>query len=98
MGCRVTKCLEQRFTRLEESDAYEWNYEKTKCKKNRSVLSWTDLLYFAIYIAVSKTWEDHRIIQCVHKVHSGFWKIVARKQIELAVGVTIHAKLDVWIL
>jgi hypothetical protein len=23
-------------------------------------------------------------IQCVHKVHSGFWKIVARKQIELA--------------
>jgi hypothetical protein len=23
------------------------------------------------------------IVQCVHKVHSGFWKIVARKQIEL---------------
>jgi hypothetical protein len=23
-------------------------------------------------------------VQCVHKVHSGFWKIVARKQIELA--------------
>jgi hypothetical protein len=24
------------------------------------------------------------ILQCVHKVPSGFWKIVARKQIELA--------------
>jgi hypothetical protein len=24
------------------------------------------------------------VIQCVHEVHSGFWKIVARKQIELA--------------
>jgi hypothetical protein len=26
------------------------------------------------------------IVQCVHKVPSGFWKIVARKQIELSVN------------
>jgi hypothetical protein len=37
----------------------------------------------------SPTSDHHRqaatttIIQCVHKVHSEFWQIVARKQIEL---------------
>jgi hypothetical protein len=49
-------------------------------------------------------WKES-IIQCIHKVHSWIWKIVARKQIELAtcglrqnVGVTIYGKLEVWIL
>jgi hypothetical protein len=32
------------------------------------------------------------IIQCVHKAPSGFWKIVARKQIKLATFVAYHSE------
>jgi hypothetical protein len=41
-----------------------------------------------------------KVVQCVHKVHSGFWEIVyyVALCVSLNVGVTIHAKLDVWIL
>jgi hypothetical protein len=41
-------------------------------------------------------------VHCVHKAHSGFWKIVYYEYVALSVslnvGVTIHTKLEVWIL
>jgi hypothetical protein len=40
------------------------------------------------------------LVQYIHKVHWGFWKILYYVAfcVSLNVGVTIHAKLDVWIL
>jgi hypothetical protein len=58
------------------------------------------LLYDCWYVLVSSTCCTYIVIQCVHKVHSGFWKMVyyIALCVSLNVGVTIHAKLDVWIL
>jgi hypothetical protein len=42
------------------------------------------ILLILLHVSVVRP-SSSRNIQCVHKVHSGFWKIVARKQIELAI-------------
>jgi hypothetical protein len=53
--------------------------------------NWASHMWFAAeYSETLEVFLSHsnsiitRQTQCVHKVHSGFWKIVARKQIELA--------------
>jgi hypothetical protein len=49
---------------------------------------------------ISKIGLHAHNVQCVHKAHSGFWKIVyyVALCVSLNVGVTIHAKLGMWIL
>jgi hypothetical protein len=67
----------------------QWKMKETS--SNFQCVNFTTLIIFHVFCV--GRWKlgtepyiftDVPILQCVHKVHSGFWKIVARKQIERA--------------